>query len=88
MGENVTFDLSVSTLKAGISTKKVVENGKNDQFVDEIKTKSRPRFLWQPNAKIGVLWVTAETISKIWGHWVTAALKIGGLWSLTSTLPP
>ena len=29
MGENVTFDLSVSTLKAGIWRKKLVENGKN-----------------------------------------------------------
>ena len=29
--------------------KKIVENGKNDQFVDEIETKSS--FLWQPNAK-------------------------------------
>ena len=29
--------------------KKVMENGKNDQFVDEIETKSS--FLWQPNAK-------------------------------------
>ena len=29
--------------------KKIVENGKNDQFVDEIETKSS--FLWQLNAK-------------------------------------
>ena len=27
----------------------MVENGKNDQFVDESETKSN--FLWQPNAK-------------------------------------
>ena len=48
LGENVTFDLSVSALKAGI-WKKIVENGKNDQFNDEIETQST--FLWQPNAK-------------------------------------
>ena len=34
------------------------------------------------------LLVTAETISKNMGHWVTAALKIGSLWSLTSASPP
>ena len=28
---------------------KIVENGKNDQFVDKIETKSS--FMWQPNAK-------------------------------------
>ena len=50
LGENVTFDLSVSALKAGIcNNNKIIENGKNDQFVDEIETKSS--FLWQPNAK-------------------------------------
>ena len=49
LGENVTFDLSVSTFKTGIWKKKNVENGKNDQFVHEIETKSS--FLWQPNAK-------------------------------------
>ena len=48
LGENVTFDLSVNALKAGI-WKKIVKNGKNDQFVDEIETKSS--FLWQLNAK-------------------------------------
>ena len=29
--------------------KKIVENGKYDQYVDEIEIKSS--FLWQPNAK-------------------------------------
>ena len=29
--------------------KKIIESGKNDQFVDEIETKSS--FLWQLNAK-------------------------------------
>ena len=48
LGENITFDLSVSALKAEI-WKKIVENGKIDKFVDEIETKSS--FLWQPNAK-------------------------------------
>ena len=48
LGENVTFDLSVSALNAGI-WKKIVKNGKNDQFVYEIETKSS--FLWQPSAK-------------------------------------
>ena len=48
LGENVTFDFSVSSSKAGIE-KNIVENGKNDQFVDEIETKSS--FLWQPNTK-------------------------------------
>ena len=56
LGENVTFDLSVSALKQEFE-KKIVENGKNDQFVDEIETKSS--FLWQPNAKIGGLYVRA-----------------------------
>ena len=57
--------------------KKIVENGNNDQFVDEIETKSS--FLWQPNTKkIGGLWVRAiEEPSfhpKMWGlsSWVTA----------------
>ena len=63
--------------------KKIVENGKNDQFVDEIETKSS--FLWQPNVKknreslsesdqrahispkMWCFWVTAETISKNMG---------------------
>ena len=84
--------------------KKIVENGKNYQFVDEIETKSS--FLWQLNEKIGGLWVRAikeptfysqkcgvsgwqqRQSAKIWGHWVTAALKIGGLLSLTSASPP
>ena len=48
LGKNVTYDLSVSALKAGIWGKKV-ENGKNDQFVDETETNSS--FLYQPNAK-------------------------------------
>ena len=70
-------------LKSRNLKKKIVENGKNDHFVDEIETKSS--FLWQPNAKnrgsLGVsdrrahispkkkwgLWVTAETISKNMG---------------------
>ena len=40
LGENVTFDLSVRTLKQEFEKKKKKkknsENGKNDQFVDEI----------------------------------------------------
>ena len=53
---------------------KIIENGKNDQFVDKIETKSS--FLWKPNAKkIGGLWVRAieEPIfhQKMWGLWVT-----------------
>ena len=54
--------------------KQIVKTGKNDQFVDEIETKSS--FLWQPNAKIGGLWVRA--IKKLTFHqnmlglWVTA----------------
>ena len=66
MGENVTFDLSVSALKAGIC-KKIVENGKND-------------------LSYGGLWVRGieepTFHQKMWGLWVAAALKIGGLWSL------
>ena len=85
MGENVTFDLSVSALKAGIC-KKIVENGKNDQFVNEIETKSS--FLWQPNAKTGGLWVTAETISKNMGSLGDSSAENRGLWSLTSASPP
>ena len=87
--------------------KKIIENGKNDQFVDEIETKSS--FLWQPNAKkkkkkkLGDLWVRAieeptfhqkmwvfgwQQRQSLWGHWVTTAVKIWGLWSLTSASPP
>ena len=44
IGWECYFDLSVSALKAGIWRGKIVENGKNDQFVDEIETKSS--FLW------------------------------------------
>ena len=38
--------------------------------------------------KCGVHWVQQRQSAKIWGHRVTAALKIGGLWSLTSASPP
>ena len=38
--------------------------------------------------KFGVFWWQQRQSAKIWGHWVTSALKIGGLWSLTSTSPP
>ena len=73
MGENVTFDLSVSALKAGI-WEKIVENGKNNQFNDEIETKSS--FLWQPNAKNMWSWVRAikepTFHQKVWDLWVTA----------------
>ena len=48
LGENVSFDLLVNALKAGI-LKKIVENGQKNQFVNEIETKSS--FLLQPNAK-------------------------------------
>ena len=99
--ENVTFDLSESALKARIC-KTIVENGKNDQFVEEIETKSS--FPWQPNAKnrgslgesdrrahilpnnVGSLGNSRDNQQK-WGHWVTAALKTGGLWSLKSASP-
>ena len=56
--------------------KKIVENGKNDQFWDEIETKRS--FLWQPNAKkIGGLWVRVikepcTCHQNMWGLWVTA----------------
>ena len=64
----------MSALKAGIWRKKIVENGKNDQFNDEIETKSS--FLWQPNAKNRWFWVRAikepTFHQKVWGLWVTA----------------
>ena len=99
----VTFDLSVSTLKVGIC-KWENKSSKMAKMisVDEIETKSS--FLWQPNAKrvfgwerlknphftknCGVFGWQQRQSAKIWGHWVTAALKIGGLWSLTSASPP
>ena len=105
IGWECYFDLSVSALKAGIwRKKKVVENGKDGQFVDEMEPKSS--FLWQPNAKhrrslgesdrrahispkMWGLWVTAETISKKFGVIIGwQQHKIGGLWSLTSASPP
>ena len=95
LGENVTCDLSVSALKAGICKKKIFENGKNDQFIDEIETKSS--FLTQANAKnrglwmraieeptfhqkMWVLWVTAETISKNMGSLGDSSAENRGSW--------
>ena len=78
---------AVGALKARIC-KKIVEYVKNYQFVDEIETKGS--FLWQPNAKIAIEEPTfhkknvgssgdsRDNQQKIWGHWVTTALKIGG----------
>ena len=65
------------SFKSRICTHKIVEYGKNDQFVDEFETKSS--FLWQPNAKIGGLWVKAiqepTFHQKMWGLWVRAETK-------------
>ena len=81
MGENVTFHLSVSALKAEIYKKnKIIENGKMINL--PMKLKQKNSFLWQPNAKHRGpgLWVRAikepTFHQKMWGLWVTAAETI------------
>ena len=66
-----------------------------------MKLKQKVASCGSPMQKIGVFGVRAirEPIftkrlwgllvtAEIWGHWVTAALKIGCLWSLTSVSLP
>ena len=108
LGENVTSDLSVSTLKAlkaGIcNSKKSLKMAKIINLSLKLKQKvasygSRIKknkgslgesAIREPTfyQKCGVFGWQQRQSAKIWGHWVTAALKIGGLLSLTSTSSP
>ena len=74
-------------LKAGNLKEKIIENGKNDQFVDEIETKVAS--CGSRMQKIGVLWVRAieepTFHQKMWGLWVTAETSSKNMESLSDS---
>ena len=73
LGENVTFDFSVSALKAGIC-KKLSKLAKIINF--SMKLKQKVASCGSRMQKIGGLWVRAieepTFHQKLWGLWVTA----------------